>query len=37
MLDDASGWRLAELRERRGMTQEPDFVLTAVRSGWARA
>jgi hypothetical protein len=27
MLDDARGWRLAEMRTRRGMTQEqvPDF------------
>ena len=29
MLDDARGWRLAELRKRRGMTQEE----VAVRMG----
>jgi hypothetical protein len=29
MLDDARGWRLAELRKRRGMTQEQ----VAVRMG----
>ena len=29
MLDDARGWRLAEMRKRRGMTQEQ----VAVRMG----
>jgi len=29
MLDDAGGWRLAEMRKRRGMTQEQ----VAIRMG----
>jgi hypothetical protein len=30
MLDDARGWRLAEMRKRRGMTQE-QAIIPAVR------
>ena len=32
MLDNARGWRLAEMRERRGTTQEP----VAIRPGSPR-
>jgi DNA-binding transcriptional regulator YiaG len=30
MLDDARGWRLAEMRKRRGLTQEQVAIRTAV-------
>jgi hypothetical protein len=41
MLDEARGWRLAELRRRREMTQEqvasPDGCLGGTGVGWLRA
>jgi len=34
MLDNARGWRLAELRKRRGMTQEQVAVRMGVSVAW---
>ena len=37
LLDDARGWRLAEMRKRRGMTQEQAWNAQAsCRASWNR-